>query len=298
MKQRFFVLFVLIFTCCAAFAEDDAERGRLADGRAFRTDAEGNQLVDYIAELEVNVDALSRRVQGLEYELEQKQAALNRAGPGADKLDSVKERDLVPNAQAAAVAAVSQQCPEVDCSWLLKDSQEHSRKQEQNFQQTLEQAKGDFEIEKRMHAVETNELKVRLQSLEAELASRNKEIDTLKLQPVRQAFESGEAKAGLSAVKSRALDSVRGSILTEYNQVRSLLASRDNLYQQHKKSKNPVSFRPSAAVSNEGTGLAEFKAQIAQADSILKLNQIRKGLNQVRSKLNEDLALLKRINKA
>lgn len=45
------------------------DRGRLPDGRAFRTDAEGTQLVDYIAELELSVEALNRRVQGLEGEV-------------------------------------------------------------------------------------------------------------------------------------------------------------------------------------------------------------------------------------
>jgi len=65
---------------CVAGAEDS--RGRLPDGRAFRTDEQGNQLVDYIAELEVNAEALQRRVHGLEDELSEKQRIIERLGRG------------------------------------------------------------------------------------------------------------------------------------------------------------------------------------------------------------------------
>ena len=39
------------------------------NGVAYRTDGEGNQIVDYIAELEVTNDALKRRIVGLEDEM-------------------------------------------------------------------------------------------------------------------------------------------------------------------------------------------------------------------------------------
>ena len=53
-------------TLQSAYADDG--RGRLPDGRAFRKDAAGNTMVDYIAELELEVDSLRRQVQGLESE--------------------------------------------------------------------------------------------------------------------------------------------------------------------------------------------------------------------------------------
>lgn len=70
--------------CCTlllAFAPDsyaDDERGRLADGRAYRTDNEGNQLVDYIAELELNIDTLTNQVKALEGDIEAKASLIER----------------------------------------------------------------------------------------------------------------------------------------------------------------------------------------------------------------------------
>lgn len=64
-------------------AHAEEARGRLPDGRAFRTDGEGNQLVDYIAELEVQTEALERRIYGLEEELATKQRVIDRLGQGA-----------------------------------------------------------------------------------------------------------------------------------------------------------------------------------------------------------------------
>lgn len=48
----------------AAFS--DPRMGRLPDGRAYRVDGEGYQLVDHIAELEVTVDELNRQIDQLE----------------------------------------------------------------------------------------------------------------------------------------------------------------------------------------------------------------------------------------
>lgn len=77
------------------YAEDD--RGRLPDGRAFRTDSAGTQLVDYIAELEVTNDALQRRVYGLEDEIVAKNQEISKlAGSKASSqaAQGVRERDL------------------------------------------------------------------------------------------------------------------------------------------------------------------------------------------------------------
>ncbi len=76
-----------------ASGEDiDPQRGRLADGRAFRVDPQGNEIVDYIAELELANEALKRQVYGLQTEVEQKTAALERSERGNTE---VTERDLL-----------------------------------------------------------------------------------------------------------------------------------------------------------------------------------------------------------
>ena len=85
-------------------AEKDLERGRLPDGRAFRTDAQGNQLIDYIAELELSVEQLNRRVQGLEDEVKEKQAIIARERIDASSSGDLIERDIIKRDSPPAAA--------------------------------------------------------------------------------------------------------------------------------------------------------------------------------------------------
>lgn len=93
-SRRIAVLLLLILPLISALAED-LNRGRLPDGRAFRVDAEGNQIVDYIAELEVTVQSLNRQVRGLEDELDEKHGRLMRLEEGRGAPAAVREIDLV-----------------------------------------------------------------------------------------------------------------------------------------------------------------------------------------------------------
>lgn len=99
MKRRSIIGVVIGATllCVAveAVAQDEPERGRLPDGRAFRTDSDGNQLVDYIAELEMNLDGLNRRLAGLEGELERKNTELTRFEKGDPVSPQLAERTIV-----------------------------------------------------------------------------------------------------------------------------------------------------------------------------------------------------------
>src|SRR5689334_17604677 len=104
----------MVLGCGALFATDlfaeDQHRGRLADGRAFRTDDQGNQLVDYIAELEVNIESLERQVRGLEDENRSKQAAIARLQKGDKAEGTLTERSILPTASEAEKKCVCPQC--------------------------------------------------------------------------------------------------------------------------------------------------------------------------------------------
>ena len=99
MTKRVFLTILLSSALSAhsAFCEDPA-RGRLPDGRAYRTDQSGTQLVDYIAELEVNLDTLNRKVRGLEDELKEKQRALEQAGVKDASGGKIVEKSLAGEA--------------------------------------------------------------------------------------------------------------------------------------------------------------------------------------------------------
>ncbi|MFM1848323.1 MAG: hypothetical protein RL417_1797 [Pseudomonadota bacterium] len=112
IRPRIVLIAVLSFVPCVGGA-DDAPRGRLADGRAYRTDDQGNQLVDYIAELEVNAEALNRRIVGLEDELAEKGRVIDRLSRGesgaAAFQGTLTERHIVGSpSEPAASGAVGE----------------------------------------------------------------------------------------------------------------------------------------------------------------------------------------------
>lgn len=89
-----FIFFVLFLFCPLAYGQD---KGRLADGRAYRIDEQGYRLIDQLAEYEVKVEELRRQVITLEDELIEKNKQIvgfrNRAG-SASQL-AFKEKDLL-----------------------------------------------------------------------------------------------------------------------------------------------------------------------------------------------------------
>lgn len=122
----FFILSLTLFVP-KAFSED-AERGRLADGRAYRTDVEGNQIIDYVAELELENMALRRRIGGLETEVEARDAELSRQT--SDTVAGVVERDITgPSAPPAPAVAFQQR----DCSIEVRNARMKFQDQEQDY---------------------------------------------------------------------------------------------------------------------------------------------------------------------
>ncbi len=105
------IIFVLLIAI-NLFAED-SERGRLSDGRAFRTDAEGVQLVDYIAELELSIEELNRKLIGVENELDEKNAIIKRKGISTES--SIKEKDLLSGREKKSSAQEKAECVKVSC---------------------------------------------------------------------------------------------------------------------------------------------------------------------------------------
>ena len=110
---------------------DGPEHGVNAQGQPYRVDKDGNQLVDYIAELEVNVDSLEKRVYGLEDEVKEKDAEIGRLQKGEPAGGVLAERDLTKSHSVA-----QQACPA--CERCSDSSSEVS-----SLQSALSQAQQD-----------------------------------------------------------------------------------------------------------------------------------------------------------
>ncbi len=99
---KLFFVFLYFFTLFVAsssiYAQSDPKRGRLPDGRAYRTDRAGNKIVDYVAELELNLEAKERQIQSLKRQLKELNAKVNLLRENSYELNKgVKEVDLLAN---------------------------------------------------------------------------------------------------------------------------------------------------------------------------------------------------------
>ena len=289
----------------------EPERGRLADGRAYRTDSQGNQLIDYIAELELEVDSLNRRVQGLEYEVITKQQTIDRLNAGENAEPDLKERDIPlsagsrPDSFAVEAVAGSADAAQADCRPHDNYSQ---------LQGELAEARNLLEEERgrcRKQA-ETDREKIAL--LETSLKSSRSEGETPEIEPARRMIDMrarlapppdvsksygrrAQTERAPSPVRQRALEVMRGSVNTELNQIGGLVNTRDTLVAQHGTKTGTFSFRPSPAVSAEGLNVEQIRSRLNGAASVRDLNQLRQAASQIKNRIQEDIALIKRMFK-
>ena len=94
---KLLMVFIIIFYhATTSFGQEkENDRGRLPDGRAFRTDLEGAQIVDYIAELEQSIAEQNRKITSLEDENASIQKEYERVKAG--RPEEISEKDLVKN---------------------------------------------------------------------------------------------------------------------------------------------------------------------------------------------------------
>lgn len=211
MKKRFvpsaaFLVLLVSVLSAAQLAAEDSTRGRLPDGRAFRTDAEGNTLVDYIAELELSVEALQRRVYDLDSQLKSRDLQISRLRQGQPATPSLVERDLVSASSelqpilAPSPASVDQgsQSALKNCSRELEQTKESlARKQTEltHARDLLHQQ----QIASLRTTVEQTTTERSLQSIQMELARLKAEQSALiqERDSARSAAHEAESRVAL-----------------------------------------------------------------------------------------------------
>lgn len=143
----------------------EPDRGRLPDGRAYRTDSDGNQLVDYIAELEVDLETKERQIRGLQAELDERNAMLARVERGAPATAAISERSLVGAAKPPPA--------EVKPQFVGCEAEQAALRRAEG---ELQQIKSSLEAERRQHHAALAEYRQALQGVQGDAASRQESI--------------------------------------------------------------------------------------------------------------------------
>ena len=275
------LLAVLLVTPSLARSDDgESERGRLPDGRAFRTDVAGNEIVDYIAELEVSIEQLNRRIYGLEEEVKTRDSMLARipAEKSCPPPVEVKERSIKEPPTVEIVKPVVPDARYTECQSRLE-----------GLLSMLEDQKGALS---------------KLQSSVTSLEQRNdelaRELSTAKsvqrVERVAQVTKSDqEARASLSYQRSSILDTTRARVVTEINQVAALVSQRDDEFRKAFQQINSLRVAPTKAVGPSGLDVHSLRTLAASAQGLQEITKLRREAQTIARKMKDDLALVRRI---
>ncbi len=357
--KRLAFFFSIICLVNLGFAEEP-DRGRLADGRAFRKDAEGNQLVDYIAELELSVEALNRTVSSLEDDISERDRAIAGLSKCAQQENqaAIKERDLINpsnptednNQLYDAIAAcetklkevvtefeankirIATGCRSLEEQLAAKEATIASIKQSMDEKDlALTAARAElvrYKAEKSVALAKQPEMNNRKVEVAIDRSSRkdlssSAAISKTPMPVVPAAIEAENEDSALAIAKlgeqaryalkinsmntkpsssidqkrSRVVDSLRGTVLTELNKLNAIAMERDQLFSRYSKVKHAVEFKLSPLVSKKGNSVAKIRENINNARSVHELSQAKAELSQLKSTLQADISLMQRMEK-
>lgn len=240
-----------IFLCALSVhaQENQPARGRLPDGRAFRTDVEGNQLVDYIAELEVGIETLNRQLESAQEELRDKETALTICKAGVK--EGLKEKSLpvpgfVPGNLAPASSVPTQSCDPQNARIAQAESEIRTLRDDRDIIATKlgdqlkdcreELAENSTRASARLGAAENSAEKERKAEFVVDTVSDPVKTDPRPVIAVPKLIgaETAASKAEQPSLdtpaavriepnpaKMRGLDALRGKVYTQLNQVKN-----------------------------------------------------------------------------
>lgn len=266
------ILFILFLASCLV-AE---ERGRLPDGRAFRTDSDGNQVIDYIAELETTVDALTQQVILLE-----------------DKVSGsiANQQNCPPQAACPALSCPEPVSCENEVQAAVRNVLDRNQKELSNVESTFAETRRELEL-----------LRTELERERSKARSLDSEVSTLRASmrapselpiPAPRLESRTESRPDVSP----ALVSLRSTVLTEINRLKGRLSKRDALFKGGTILAGAVKIKATDARTSSGKTLDHLRGEASEAKSLRDLAEIRRGLYQIREIIESDIRDAERLNR-
>lgn len=259
--MRLFLATLFVAQCLIA-----QERGRLPDGRAFRTDTDGNQVVDYIAELETTVDALTQQV-----------IALEDKSAGATCPICPEQVIQEPVSCEAEISSAVQQA-------LARSSSEISR-----VETTASESRKEIELLRS----ELERERSRARTLDSQVSSLRASMRA----PEELSIPSPAVATKSEPNVSPALVSLRGTVLTEINRLKGRLSKRDALFKGGNVSAGVVKIKSTEARTNSGKTLDDLRVEASASKTLRELAEIRRGLYQIREIIESDIRDAERLSR-
>lgn len=256
------LLILILALPIALFAQDN---GRLADGRAYRTDNQGVQLVDYIAELELQVEEQKRTITSLVNQLEE----LNNNKSNT----KLKEHDLLAEPKTG----------ELSTDILEKRIKDFESR---NFELRATVLAKENQVIRLEEKIKTYEKEDNKNILLKEENSRNKKVAIKNI--------------GSSTTKrSSAFNQLKSNLNKSLLDYKKELKKRDSLYKNYNNSraKKSLAISLSKLKTKDGENYDSLSRKLKSATTFSSLSKIQKGVLEIRRSLRSDISLLDRLSK-
>lgn len=310
-----FVALLSVFSAHESLSQSEPSSGRMADGRAYRTDSQGVVMVDYIAELELETDSLRRQVQGLESELEEFRASTvsdrKIEAPAMQKVacpTTVCPEKICP-APVACPEFKPIVCPEVKSA---SNSDAKNCNQEANLISDLKSQIQELAVKEQqafdklnLALLQLNASKQREENISEEnrtlrkqtatLASLN--INKLPVTTTEQLITAPKLPAkNLVDSRNEFLVKVRSDLLSNVETLQSAVSKRNSKYQHFKSNySGVVSFTPSKIEYDNSIQLDEIRSKIQSEISMRRLSEFSKQTNSLIEKVNFEIGMMDRL---
>lgn len=303
MKHTSRILFFSLIMLAAIARADEAKRGRLADGTAYRVDAQGMELVDYTAELEVQIDELKRRVHGLQFELEEKEDIISALKARGAKEPVLTERDLLsgqppqeePN---PPVAVQPQHCIETENQMTaLRNQNEKLQKQlivktslAKSYQRSIAELETAARAECKVPEVDSDVAC----GEQTELIALQQKNELLAEQLNKYKQKTAEAtRASLARNTPQQLSTARSELQTRFNHTKGTISERDKRFHLFRQSNNTTAkVGQSAPRSKRGVHINQIPSKIQGIQSLTEAGEIRKDLKDITTLMKKDMRAL------
>lgn len=326
--------FCLVIGASPVFAQESA-RGRLADGRAFRTDSQGIQLVDQVAELQVTVDTLKRQLEASENEVALKNSLITEMQASSQQAGNLncppQPHLLCP--EMIAGHGDNQEIHQAIVEELQKSQAEALSKVEARAQSEITAIKADLEKARsltqetaaqadRTRAQSDKVLEERykeLSVLRAKLKIADEQIALYKSLNANSGADSARASVSLPVARGSAhmhvVDSgqpaiedekrVRGQAAAAFKKnlkddlakVREMLRERDTLFQDHAGPGHELQIRPSLIQTSQNRTIDQLEKDIDAESSLGMLGLMSREVREMKEKISDDVALIRRVGK-
>jgi predicted metal-binding transcription factor (methanogenesis marker protein 9) len=312
-----FITLAVISTFNAFILRAENQVGRLPDGKAFRVDEQGTEVVDHLAELELQNQTLQTQLQALENDLTAKEETIARLSKDV----TTPQLPVIVNKVAKPTEIkVKTTKPDISKKELAKLEKQLYEIQVREAKIKNDSANALAELQSRLLSSrsEYNKIREQKQQLEAKVTQCNQALSAKNIVP-KTTFKtslmppsnsvvfgdtrSPEYRSRMRSIATttntsyvRPISTERNNALILVNKVNARITERNNLYRIFLAKKDrTVSFSPNIPRTKQGESVAVLKSRILNSESTEDIKEISVQLQFIESMMNQDIRLIERL---